>query len=225
MTAQPLAAEFAAFREPAEFATGDLGRQGLRMMFAAGEEIYAQSEEADLVYRVVTGSVRTTCLLSDGRRQIGDFYYAGDFFGLEAGAEHRFSAEALCATEVLVLKKSALWVYGEEGARLQRALWEATARELQRTQQHLMLLGRKTAFERVASFLLGLAERTAAGPTGDQTTVLPMGRQDMADYLGLTIETVSRMLTQLQSENLVEFNGCRRFRLKNRDALARMAID
>ena len=193
---------------------------GVRMHFAQGEEIYAQEENTELVYQILSGSVRTTRLLSDGRRQIGDFYYPGDLLGLEIGDHHRFSAEALEPCEILVIKRAALKNLGEEGARFERQMWKATGRELERTQEHLLLLGRRTAAERVAGFLVDIADRL-----GGEYTGLPMGRQDMADYLGLTIETVSRMLTQLQGDGLVEFSGCRRFRLKNRCALARLAAD
>jgi CRP/FNR family nitrogen fixation transcriptional regulator len=198
----------------------DLAGFGLRMHFAQGEEIFAQEEDADLVYQILQGSVRTTRLLNDGRRQIGDFYYPGDLLGLEIGPHHRFSAEALEPCEILVVKRAALKNMGEDGQRFERQMWEATGRELERTQEHLLLLGRKTAAERVAGFLVDIADRF-----GGEYTGLPMGRQDMADYLGLTIETVSRMLTQLQADGLVEFNGCRRFRLRNRRALARLAAD
>ena len=196
------------------------GAIGVRMHFAAGEEIYAQAETADLIYQLVSGAVRTTRLLGDGRRQIGDFYYDGDLFGIEAGPEHRFSAEALNDCEVLVLKRAALRHYGEQGGQIERAIWQATAKALERTQEHLMLLGRKTACEKVASFLLDVADRF-----GCEVTTLPMGRQDMADYLGLTIETVSRMVTQLQADGLVELSGCRRFRITRRAALARLVVN
>jgi CRP/FNR family nitrogen fixation transcriptional regulator len=203
---------------PAPIGDASIISFGVRMRFAAGEEIYAQEDEADLVYQVATGAVRTTRLSSDGRRHIGDFYYPGDVFGVEAGPEHRYSAEALGDCEVQFVKRAALRHYGAEGERLERIIWEATAQQLARTQDHLMLLGRKSACEKVASFLLDIADRFS----GDLTT-LPMGRQDMADYLGLTIETVSRMLTQLQADGLVEFPTSRRFRVLRRGALARIA--
>ncbi len=194
-----------------------MSRLGLRMSFAKDEEIFSQDEEADLIHIVVSGAVRTTRLLSDGRRQVGSFYYPGDLVGLETGDLHRFSAEALCESTLLVVKRSALKTFaGDE--ELDRAIWEATRRELERAQEHLLVLGRKTACEKVASFLMDLAEREGA----DEIS-LPMGRQDMADYLGLTIETVSRMLTQLQGASVVEFEGCRRFRVKRWDALERLA--
>ena len=199
-------------------ATGDLlERMGVRMAFAKDEEVYGQDEDADLIYRVVSGAVRTSRVMSDGRRQIGDFYYPGDLFGLEPGPEHRFSAEALCDCVVLVLKRSALKAAGGE-AELANLIMDATMRELQRTQEHLLLLGRKTACEKVATFLSELADRRDA-----DTVDMPMCRQDMADYLGLTIETVSRMLSQLQGASIVEFSGCRQFRIRNHDALARLA--
>jgi CRP/FNR family nitrogen fixation transcriptional regulator len=191
---------------------------GVRMPFAVGEEIYAQEEEADLLYQVISGVVRTSRLQSDGRRQIGDFYYPGDLFGIETGPEHRFSAEALNDCDILVMKRSAIAQNRSDGGSLERQLWAATGRELERTQEHLLLLGRKTAVERVATFLLEVSRRF-----GGEFTSLPMGRQDMADYLGLTIETVSRMLTQLQGDNLVEFSSCRRFRITNPKGLSRLA--
>ncbi len=197
---------------------GDLlDRMGVRMAFAKDEEVYGQDEDADLIYRVVSGAVRTSRVMSDGRRQIGDFYYPGDLFGLEPGPEHRFSAEALCDCVILVLKRTALKAAGGE-AELANLIMDATMRELQRTQEHLLLLGRKTACEKVATFLSELADRRDA-----DTVDMPMCRQDMADYLGLTIETVSRMLSQLQGASIVEFQGCRQFRIRNHDALARLA--
>lgn len=192
-------------------------RLGVRMTFAKGEEIFGQDETADLVHSVVSGAVRTSRLLSDGRRQIGNFYYPGDLVGLETGDMHRFSAEAIIDCTILVVKRASLRQFSGDGE-LDRAIWEATRRELERTQEHLLVLGRKTACEKVASFLLDLAQRGAAAIVD-----LPMGRQDMADYLGLTIETVSRMVTQLQGSQIVEFAGSRHFRVKRWDALERLA--
>lgn len=205
-----------ALREPVEL-TGLLSQFGVKMAFARDEEIYAQEEEADLIYQVVSGAVRTTRLMSDGRRQIGAFYRAGDVFGMEKGEEHRFSAEALCDTVLLVAKKKALGLAAGQDA-LERFMAQATARELDRMQDHLLLLGRKTACEKVASFLLEMADRATK-----QKVDLPMGRQDMADYLGLTIETVSRMVTQLQTASIVEFPANRQFVVTNRAALERLS--
>lgn len=193
-----------------------LFRMGVTMAFAKDEEIYGQDEDADLIYRVLEGAVRTTRVMADGRRQIGDFYLAGDIFGLETGPAHRFAAEAVRDSVILVIKASALRTSGED---MQRLGWEATRRELERAQEHVLLLGRKTACERVASFLKGLSDKSGGGAVVD----LPMGRQDMADYLGLTIETVSRMLSQLQSGRIVSFCATRQFRVVNPESLARLA--
>jgi len=194
-----------------------LSRMGVRMAFAKDEEVYGQDETADLLYRVVHGAIRTSQVMSDGRRQIGGFYFPDDLFGLEAGERHRFAAEALSDCEILVLKASALRAAAGAEA-YERLVGTATNRELDRTQDHVLLLGRKTACERVASFLIAIADRRRC-----DAVTLPMGRQDMADYLGLTIETVSRMLTQLQSTLVIEFAGAREFRINNRCALARLA--
>ncbi|MBI2262742.1 MAG: helix-turn-helix domain-containing protein [Caulobacterales bacterium] len=187
-----------------------------RLTFRQGEEIYAQDEDADLIYRVVGGAVRTSHLLADGRRQIGDFYYEGDVLGVEMGPAHRFSAEALGPCEVLAIRRSGSTAY--DTGRVDRMIWAATASELQRTQSHMLLLGRATACEKVARFLLDIADRFRG-----EIVALPMSRQDMADYLGLTIETISRMLGRLQAEGFVEFIGARKYRIRRRGGLTEMA--
>ena len=197
-------------------AVNDIWDGALRMDFAAGEEIYGQDETAELICRLVKGSIRTSHLQVDGRRQIGDFYYPGDVFGVETRPEHQFSAEALTTCEVLVVKRTGSVAF--EPARVEKLLWAATATELARTQAHMLLLGRATACERVARFLLDMADRFRS-----ELVTLPMSRQDMADYLGLTIETVSRMLGRLQADGVVEFAGCRHFRVRHRSGLMRLA--
>lgn len=188
----------------------------VRLTFRRGEEIYAQDEDADLIYRVVGGSVRTTHLQADGRRQVGDFYYEGDVIGVEVGATHRFSAEALTGCDMLALRRSGSAAY--EPGRVERMIWAATASELQRAQSHMLLLGRATACERVARFLMDIANRFRG-----EFVTLPMSRQDMADYLGLTIETISRMLGRLQADGVIEFSGSRRYRVRRPVCLSDMA--
>jgi CRP/FNR family nitrogen fixation transcriptional regulator len=191
-------------------------RLGARMRFARESEIYAQDDETEMFYRVVRGVVRTSKLTCDGRRQVGDFYYEGDLLGLEPGPLHRYGAEALTECELQIVRRNAVRVYAGE-AEVDRAILAATAHELDRLQEHVVLLGRRSARERVASFLLALAQRESA-----EAVDMPMGRQDMADYLGLTIETVSRMLTQLQGDAIVEFPATRRFQIRKWGALAAM---
>ena len=202
---------------PAAALTDAFDRLGTRMPYDRGEEIYAQDDEVEMLYRVVSGVVRTSRLTSDGRRQVGDFYYAGDIFGLEPGPEHRFAADALTGCEVQVVRRAAVRAFAGD-AEVDRAILDATRREMGRLQEHVILLGRKSARERVAAFLMALAQRVP-----EAMVELPMGRQDMADYLGLTIETVSRTLTQLQGEAIVDFPSTRRFEVRKWGALEALA--
>ncbi len=194
---------------------GSLQLMGASMTFGRNEEIYGEGEPAEYLYKVVSGAVRTSKLLSDGRRQIGAFHLPGNVFGLEAGSEHRFSAEAIADSVVLVVKRSAIEALAARDSEIARELWTLIAQHLERAHDHLMLLGRKNAQERLAAFLLEMAERNYVG----NAVELPMSRQDMADYLGLTIETVSRTLTQLEAAHAIELPTSRRIVLRNRAAL------
>ena len=190
---------------------------GAPMPFSRNAEIYGENEPAEYLYKVISGTVRTYRVLNDGRRQIGAFYLPGDVFGLEVGEAHTFSAESITDCKVLVIKRSAVVGLSRRDSSVARELWGVTARELQRVQDHIMLLI-KTAQERVAGFLLEMAKRAPAGNEID----LPMSRQDIADYLGLTIETVSRTLTQLENSAAIAVPSSRRIVLRNRAALNRL---
>jgi CRP/FNR family transcriptional regulator, nitrogen fixation regulation protein len=190
---------------------------GAPMPFARNAEIYGENEPAEYLYKIVSGNVRTYKMLNDGRRQIGAFYMPGDVFGLEIGDVHTFSAEAIVDCKVLVFKRGALMNLAGRDSDVARELWTMTAGELQHVQDHILLLI-KTAQERVAGFLLEIAKRAHAGNEID----LPMSRQDIADYLGLTIETVSRTLTQLENAAAIAVPTSRRIVLRNRAALNRL---
>ena len=192
---------------------GSIELMGARMSYTKGVEIYGENEPADYVYKLVTGTARSYKILNDGRRQIADFYFFGDIFGLEVGAEHASSAEAISDVTVLVVRRSAILSAASRDSEVANQLWTYTARELNHARGHAMLLV-KTAQERVASFLLDLADRFAGN-----AVELPMSRQDIADYLGLTIETVSRTLTQFQDNASIELQTSRRVVLRNRVAL------
>ena len=196
---------------------GPIELMGASMSFARNVEIYGEDEPADYLYKVISGTVRTYKVLSDGRRQIGAFYLPGDIFGLEMGDEHTFSAEAICDSKVLVIKRSAVVGLAARDNEVARQLWTLTGRELRRVQDHIVLLI-KTAQERVVGFLLEMAARVPAG----NVVELPMSRQDIADYLGLTIETVSRTLTNLENAAAIELPSSRRIVLRNRTALGRL---
>jgi CRP/FNR family nitrogen fixation transcriptional regulator len=171
--------------------------------YKKGTEIYGEKEPADYVYQVKAGAVRSYKLLSDGRRQIGAFHLAGDIFGLENGGAHRFTAEAIVDTTVRLIKRRSLEMVAESDSMVARNLLSMTTTNLQHAEDHMLLLGRKTSLERVAAFLIEMDKRlTAAG-----TMALPMSRRDIADYLGLTLETVSRALSRLHQLGTLEFRG------------------
>lgn len=197
--------------------SGPIEMMGASMPFPRNTEIYGQDEPAEYLYKVMTGTVRTYKILADGRRQIGAFYLPGDIFGLEVGDEHTFSAEAITDTKILVIKRSAVIALAERNNDVACQLWTVAGRELQRVQEHIMLLI-KSAQERVAGFLLEMAQRTPGG----NTVELPMSRQDIADYLGLTIETVSRTLTQLEHSAAIALPTSRRIEIRNRAVLNRL---
>ena len=168
-----------------------------------GAEIFGEAEPAEYVYQVVEGAVRSYKLLSDGRRQIGAFHLVGDIFGLENGSAHRFTAEAIVDTTVRLAKRVSLEHVAEEDATVARDLLDMTTCNLQHAENHMLLLGRKTSLERVAAFLLEMDSRlNAAG-----VMALPMSRRDIADYLGLTLETVSRALSCLHEKGILGFVG------------------
>ena len=202
---------------PSHPLTGPIDMMGAPMSFPRNGEIYGEGEPADFVYKVISGTVRTYKVLADGRRQIGAFYLPGDVFGLEVGADHGFSAEAITASKVLVVKRSALMNLASRDSGVARELWTLTGQELARVQEHILLLV-KTAQERVVGFLFEMEARRPAGGTVE----LPMSRQDIADYLGLTIETVSRTLTMLESDGAIELPTSRCVMLRKRSALARL---
>jgi CRP/FNR family transcriptional regulator, nitrogen fixation regulation protein len=197
--------------------SGPLDMMGAPMTFGRNGEIYGEGEPADFVYKVVTGAVRVSKALTDGRRQIAAFYFPGDVFGLEHGEEHTFTAEAITPCKVLVMKRCTLMDLVARDGSLARELWALTGREVTRLQDQILLLV-KTAQERVVGFLLEMASRR---PGGD-TVELPMSRRDIADYLGLTIETVSRTLTSLESEAAIDLPNSRRVVLRNRRALRKL---
>jgi CRP/FNR family nitrogen fixation transcriptional regulator len=186
---------------------GPLGLMGAPMRFARNIEIYGEDEPAEYLYQAISGAVRTYRTLDDGRRQIGAFYLPGDIFGVEAGDMHVSSAEAICDAQVLVVKRSAVMARAEHERDLAKQLWTLTVRELQRVQE-----------ERVAGLLLEMAGRKSETASVE----LPMSRQDIADYLGLTIETVSRTFTQLAQSGTIALESSRRVVFRNRAALNRL---
>lgn len=180
--------------------------------FAAGAEIYAQGEKVRGLHQVEFGAVRIYRLLADGRRQISAFHLAGEIFGFEADDTHHFFAEAICATGVHTLRMSGA------GNRHDQLL-PIALKSLVRAQEHLLVLGRQNACERVAAFLTDIAERQGSL----RRIELPMPRTDIGDYLGLTIETVSRVFSRLKQEGVIRMPSLRSIEVVKWRALQDMA--
>ena len=189
--------------------------------YRKGTEIYGEKEPADYVYQVKIGAVRSYKLLSDGRRQIGAFHLVGDIFGLENGSEHRFTAEAIVDTTVRLVKRRSLELVAESDAMVARNLLTMTTNNLQHAEDHMLLLGRKTSLERVAAFLIEMDKRLTAA----DVMALPMCRRDIADYLGLTLETVSRALSRLHGFGILGFIGNNQRQIVLLDRLQLASLD
>jgi len=176
--------------------------------YKPGREIYAQGDLNDKCYQVTTGAVRVYRLLSDGRRQVVSFLLPGEMFGFEAGSHHSFFAEAITETTLAVFGRRHM----QERSRELLAL---ALTGMARAQQHLLVIGRQCAVERIAAFFVDLCERQGGG----RQLRLPMSRQDIADYLGLTIETVSRVVTKLKERSVIALRDARTIDIVRLEAL------
>jgi CRP/FNR family nitrogen fixation transcriptional regulator len=188
---------------------------GARRSFARDGEIYAEDDPADCWYKVVSGTVRICKLMADGRRHIAEFCYAGDCFGLDSEAWRTFSAEAVGDVIVLRFMRAATERLIDERPELARRMCNMTLRNLAHAQTRMLLLGRMTAVERVASFILELAERRDVQRVLD----VPMSRNDIADYLGLTIETVCRVLSVFKRQRAIAIPSPHRIEICDRETL------
>jgi CRP/FNR family transcriptional regulator, nitrogen fixation regulation protein len=192
-----------------------LERIGARRSFARDEEIYAEGDRADCWFKVVSGTVRICKLMADGRRHIAEFLFAGDCFGLDGAGDRAFAAEAVGDAIVMRFSRVATERLIDERPELARSICNMTLRNFAHAQTRLLLLGRMTAAERVASFLLELAERRDVRRVLD----VPMSRNDIADYLGLTIETVCRVLSVMKRDGAIAIPNPHRIEICDRDAL------
>jgi len=168
---------------------------GSRRTVRRGQEIYAAGDPADYCYRIVSGSVRTLGLDEEGRRQIAEFLLPGDLLGFDSLGTHHLSAEAVTDTVILCYPRRVVDSLAEQNGALALRLRDLAMQQLRRAHEKMFLLGRKSAGERIASFLLEMAARAPGNGRG--SVRLPMTRGDIADHLGLTIETVSRNMAQL----------------------------
>jgi CRP/FNR family transcriptional regulator len=189
----------------------------------AGKTIIDESEPANYVFNLTSGAVKIYKLLPDGRRQITGFLFAGDFLGLTHNETYAYTAEALTPTRMCRFPRQKLEALLTELPKLERRLLGMASHELAAAQDQMMLLGRKSARERLVSFLLMLSDGAARHGLPNDPVPLPMSRTDIADYLGLTIETVSRTVSRLRNDRLIQLLDERRVRLTNVGALREIA--
>ena len=187
----------------------------------AGAEIYGEGDMATAWYRVQSGVLRTCKLLPDGRRQIEDFLFPGDFFGLETRGEHSFAAEAITSATFVRYSRPRLVAAAADNSRVAARLLDVTLEQLDKVQNRLLLLGRKTAEEKLASFLLEMLDRSPKADAIDLT----MSRTDIADYLGLTIETVSRTFSMMKHDGVIALPSAQHVEILDRGALEEMSGD
>ena len=193
-----------------------------RLQYRPNEPVFSQEEIVTSCYNVLEGVLRLYKLLPDGRRQIVGFALPGDFLGLSINGRHGISADAVGPVSVCRFVKTSFSRFMAEKPNLLRRINEFITRDLDEAQEQMVLLGRRSAEEKVAIFLIKWRDRLARiGPLASLTP-LPMSRQDIADYLGLTIETVSRTFTKLERDGVIEIvsGGIRLTDVRRAEALA-----
>ncbi len=188
-----------------------------------GQAVFHEGDPARRVFMLTQGSLKIYTLLLDGRRQVTGFMFPGDFLGVALDGEYAFTIEALERSELWWFSRDAFTRFVDENPSIERELYHLSAHELAAAQQQMVLLGRKTAAERLASFFVELLERQERGGGEGPFLDLPMNRLDIADYLGLTKETVSRMLAELRSRRLIRLETQNRVEVLDREGLVELA--
>jgi len=202
---------------------GELAEITTLIKAAPQETIFYEGDPADHLFNVTGGGVSMFKLLPDGRRQITGFLFAGDFLGLALHDHYSYSAEAITGATFCRFPRNKLEILLDKYPKFEKRLLQTASNELAAAQDQMLLLGRKTAQERIASFLLNLSQRAMRrGQTGDKVD-LPMSRADIGDYLGLTIETVSRTFTRLKKEEVIELPGVHEVAILDRAGLQDIA--
>ncbi len=196
-------------------------RNGTSKTFEAGQVIFLEDDPSDAVFLVVSGTVRCCRITADGRRQISRFISDGEEMALTAFKSYDYTAEAITDITVLSCPRTVFEAALQTDDALQEFVFEKIANELTRGRDQMVLLGRLTAVERAAAFLFRLARHSNA-PNGE--LYLTMTREDIADYLGMTLETVSRMFNQLKRDGVIEMRTPDHIRIRNADQLADLAM-
>jgi len=204
-----------------------LGKMGRHITLVAGQTFIWEGEDSLLVANVIDGLLKLSTSLPDGREQIVGIIYPSDFIGRPFGTQAQQNVTALTETHLCAFSSSDFERYAHEHPQLEHILLERTLAELDRTRHWLLLLGRMTASEKIANFLVDMSTRLVrpdCANTGPSTAFdLPFGRQQIADILGLTIETVSRRLNDFKAQGLIDMPSRRRIEIYDRKALADIA--
>ena len=185
--------------------------------------LFDEGDAPDHVFSITRGAVSLSKALSDGRRQITGFLFDGDFVGLAHGDACAYTAEALTPVEACRFPRARFESYVADHPHVERRLLQIASTELAAAQDQMLLLGRKTAVERLASFLVRLSDRAVLRARPGNPIALPMSRSEIADYLGLTIETVSRTITQLRRMGAIDLDGIHQVRMTSEETLRRLA--
>lgn len=202
----------------------DLRALGTMQRLQPEQPVFHEGDIASRVFMLTAGALKIYSLLGDGRRQVTGFMFPGDFLGVTVDDEYAFTAEALKTSEMFWFSRSVFDGFLQEHPALERELYRLAAHELAAAQRQMVLLGRKTAAERLASFFVSLVERAEHLSGAPETKFdLPMSRLDIADYLGLTKETVSRMLAELRSRRLIRLESQDRVEILDRQGLDEVA--
>lgn len=194
-----------------------------RLQLGKRDRLFTAGDPARHVYNLTEGTVAVSRSLADGRRQILGFLLPGDFLGLEPGESHRCDAEALTEAKVCRFERTTFDAFLQDNPEVALRLLRIASSDLAQAARHELLLGRKTAVERIATFLLDLRDRSGARHLRTHPLALPMTRSEIADYTGLTIETVSRVLGRLKSGKLIELVGASAVRLLDDAELERLS--
>jgi CRP/FNR family transcriptional regulator len=200
-----------------------LDAKGIRTSVARDDVLFNEGDDARSCYRIVSGAIRVVKIMADGRRYVVDFLLPGDVVGLDGTGSYEFTAEAIIDSELVRYPRPRIDTALEDNPTAGRRLLELTFRRLAAAQSQMLLLGRMNAMERIATFLLALERRQGAGKAGPRTVRLDMTRMDIADHLGLTLETVSRMLNQLKRRGVIELPHPQRICILKPGALQALA--
>jgi CRP/FNR family nitrogen fixation transcriptional regulator len=199
-----------------------LGAIGTVTLFERNDTIFSEGDVASHAYKVVNGGVRLYKLLPDGRRQIAEFILAGEYFGIDDLERRDLTAEAMSDTTAICYARTRLERLGDEDSTVRAELYSTLRHDLWAAKNHVMILGRQSASERIASFLVYLMDRRSSVECA--TLDLPMSRRDIADYLGLTIETVSRVFSALKRQGIIAILNRQQIQVRKETALRQACI-